>query len=100
MQNPFKRKSEKTELEEARTAALAELRTAKPGSDDYHKIANEVQRLSEQIQAERPKPEKLSPNTVAIVLGNAGIAAAVLWFEQDNVVKTRLQNFISKPSKN
>lgn len=99
MQNPFKRSTEKSELESARTSALAALSMQVPGSDDYRKIANEIERLSAQIQAERPKPERLSPNTLAIVLGNAGIAAAVLWFEQDNVVKTKLQTFITKSPK-
>lgn len=99
MQNPFKRTTEKSELESARTSALARLAMLVPGDDDYKKVADEVQRLSAQIQAEKPKPERLSPNTVAVILGNAGIAAAVLWFEQDNVVKTKLQNFLAKPEK-
>jgi hypothetical protein len=97
MFNPFKSSSNKTELEVARTEALTALAAEEAGTPEYKRIAADVEMLSKLIEAERPKPEKLSPNTIAVVAGNAGIAALVLWFERDNVMSTKLFPFMAKP---
>lgn len=85
----------KTELQTVRTSAIAGLKDLAPDSDEYKKIIAHVEALSKLIDAE--KPEKLSRNTVAVILGNVGIAGMVLWFERDNVMNTKLFPFLGKP---
>ena len=85
----------KTELQTVRTSAIAKLENLPPDSDEYKKIIAHVETLSKLIDAE--KPEKLSRNTMAVILGNVGIAGMVLWFERDNVMNTKLFPFLGKP---
>jgi len=94
MNNPLKPKK-KTELEVVRTKAIADLQKHTADSDEYKKIAKHIASLSEQIKAE--SREKLSPNTIAVVLGNIGIASLVLWYERDNVMNTKMFSFFGKP---
>ena len=90
----FKPSYVKTELQAARTAALEELEKLTADSDEYQKIMRHVETLTELINSE--KSEKLSPNTLAIILGNISIAGLVLWFERDNVMTTKLFPFLTK----
>ena len=93
--NPFARKPRKrTELEVTRDEAIAELRVLTAEDPAYAKIMAHVQTLSNLILAE--KPERLSPNTLAVVLGNAGIAVLVVGYEHGNVITTKVQSFLSK----
>lgn len=91
----LKRPVTKTELQTVRTTAIAGLKGLAPDSNEYMKIIARVETLSKLIDAE--KPEKLSRNTMAVVLGNVGIAGLVLWFERDNVMNTKLFPFLGKP---
>ena len=91
----LKRPVKKTELQTVRTSAIAGLKDLTPDSDEYKKIITHVEALSKLIDAE--KPEKLSRNTLAVILGNVGIAGMVLWFERDNVMNTKLFPFLGKP---
>lgn len=45
---------------------------------------------------ERNAPSRLSPDTVAVVLGNLVVAVVVVKYEQLNVVTTKALNFLSK----
>lgn len=85
----------KTELHVVRTQALDKLKDLAPDSDEYQKIMAHVETLSKLIDAETR--DKLSPNTVAVVLGNIGIAGMVLWYERENVMNTKLFSFLGKP---
>ena len=86
---------QKTELQTVRTLAIARLQGFDPESDEYKKIMKHIAELSKLIDAERP--EKLSPNTIAVILGNLGIASLVLWHERDNVLTTKIFPFLGKP---
>jgi len=88
----LKRSSEKTELEVVRTRLISDLEAHEPETDQYKKIMDHLQTLTTLMDLE--KPERLNPNTVAVILGNASVAALVLWFERDNVVTTKLFSFI------
>ena len=92
----FNRKAikEKTGLEEAREVALSELASYSSHDDEYSKIMDHVKTLSELIDAEAP--EKLSPNTVAVVLGNVGIGLLFTIYESKNVVTTKVVPFLMK----
>lgn len=88
-----------TELEVARTDALKALDAEIPGTDAYKVILKNVKDLSNLIEAEKPKSEKLSPNTIAVIAGNVGIAVLIIAFERENVVSTKVQNYLNKPPK-
>ena len=94
MNNPLKPKT-KSELEVVRTKALADLSNHSADSDEYKKIMKHIDVLSKQIAAD--KREKLSPNTIAVILGNIGVASLVLWYERDNVMNTKMFSFLGKP---
>lgn len=87
--------SKKTELQAARTTAMLELEEHTPGSDDYKNVMNQIETLTELINSE--KREKLSPNTLAVIAGNLGVAGLVLWYERDNVMTTKMFPFLTKP---
>jgi hypothetical protein len=85
---------EKTGLEKARDDSLIELNSFHADQDEYAKVMAHVKTLTELIQLE--KPEKLSPNTLATVLGNAFIAVLVVGYESKNVVTTKVIPFLNK----
>lgn len=89
-----KAKIEKFDLKQARDRALVELDCYEPTSPEYHKIMEHVKTLSDLIDKE--SYEKLSPNTLAVVVGNLGIAGLLIWFERENVITTKLPAFLSK----
>lgn len=86
--------TEKTGLEEARDQAFLELKNFTVDEDDYTKIMVHIKTLSELIDNE--KSEKLSPNTVAMILGNIGIAVMFTIFEKQNVVTTKVIPFLMR----
>ena len=87
--------SSPTELEVVRTNLIAELEKKAGDTEEYKQMMHHVETLSKLIDA--TKREKLSPNTVAIIAGNLGIAGLVLWFERENVLTTKLFPFLAKP---
>lgn len=84
----------KTGLEMARDDALRVLDSFDPTDPEYTKTMNHVKTLSDLIAQE--SPEKLSPNTMAIVFGNIGIGIMVVGFEKANVVTTKVLAFLTK----
>ena len=73
---PRKQTSETSELEAERTNIIKQLQSHTADSDEYKKMMAHVETLSNLIGDRRPK--KLDVNTVAVVLGNVGIAGMVL----------------------
>ena len=87
----------KTGLMNARDEALLELQGYAPTEEDYKKIMTHVAELTKLIKLE--KDERLSPNTIAIILGNAFTAVAVIAYESKNVWTSKVQNFMVKVTK-
>lgn len=92
----FKRRSskEKTGLVKARDDALLELQGFEAHNAEYLRIMVHVKALTQLIDLE--KPERLSPNTIAVILGNGIIALIVVAYESKNVVTTKVQSFMLK----
>lgn len=84
----------KTGLQEARDDLFIELKNFEGNTDEYKAVMVHIDTLSKLIDLE--KSETLSPNTVAIVLGNVGIAAMFTWFERSGVVTTKVLPFLTK----
>lgn len=92
----FGKTREKTTLEQVRDDAVLALADLDPQDPDYKKTYKIVDRLSTHIANERR--ELLSPNTVAVVLGNLGVAVVVVAYEQRNVITTKVVPFLMKVS--
>lgn len=82
------------ELETVRSALIAQLSAHDGDSEEYKRIMVHVETLSNLIDQARPK--KLDVNTLAMILGNFGIAGLVLWHERDHVVTTKMFSFLGK----
>jgi hypothetical protein len=89
---------EKTGLEKARDEALSELDSFTADTEDYKKIMVHVKTLSKLIDLE--KSEKLSPNTIAVIIGNALIAIVVVGYESKNVMTTKVWPFLRQTRTN
>jgi hypothetical protein len=87
----WKRQSEKSGLVKARDKALFELQGYEATDAQYQKIIVHVKDLTHLIDLE--KSERVSPNTIAIVLGNVIITLIVIGYESSNVVTTKVQGF-------
>jgi len=96
MFHPFA-KSEKTGLEEARDQALLELKNFTTDDALYEQTLKHVKTLSKLIEAEAH--EKLNPNTVALIAGNAFVALIVVSYESKNVVGTKVISFLMKATR-
>ena len=88
--------SEKTGLEKARDDALLNLANFMPDDEKYSEIMVHVKTLTELIKLE--KREGVSPNTLAIILGNTIIGLIVVGYESKNVVTTKVLPFLSRVS--
>ncbi len=67
-----------------------------PNSEEYTAMAANLKVLLE-AKAVEPKPEKLSPNTIAVVAGNLAGILLILGFEKANVVTSKALNLLLKP---
>jgi hypothetical protein len=94
----WNRPREKTGLENARDEALSELSSFTADTEEYMKVVTRVETLTKLIDLE--KSEKLSPNTIAIIIGNAIIALVVVAYESKNVVTTKVLPFLNKTKTN
>ena len=81
-------------LELARDKALSELTNFSADDAEYERMIVHVKTLTELIDLE--KSEKVSPNTVALILGNIGVALLVIGYESKNVVTSKVLSFLLK----
>jgi hypothetical protein len=85
---------EKTGLEKARDEALSELQGFTADTAEYKQIMKHVKELTKLIDLE--KSERVSPNTLLVVLGNVGIAVLVVAYEHHDIVTTKVLGFLHK----
>ena len=85
------RTSKKSGLVQARDEAVFELQGFEAHEKEYKRIVARVKALTHLIDLE--KPERLSPNTIAMILGNAGITLVVVAYESRNVMTTKAKDF-------
>lgn len=86
-----------TKLDEAIDTALAELATLKTTDADYNKTLDRVKELY--ALKEKNSPKRVSPDTMAVVLGNL---AGIIWitqYERLHVVASKALGFVLKPSR-
>lgn len=92
----FKPKSphKETGLEIARDKALSDMTNFTADDDEYERMIAHVKTLTELIDLE--KSEEVSPNTIAVILGNVVVALIVVSYESKNVVTSKVLSFLQK----
>lgn len=86
-----------TKLDEAIDAATAELATLKTTEPDYEKTLAKVKELY--ALKEKNSPKRVSPDTLAVVLGNL---VGIIWItnhERIHVITSKALGFVLKPSR-
>lgn len=95
------RKTEEThsDLEEAITDLISELRGHDAHAEEYTAAAANLKTLMEtrEIEEEIEKPWRPDANTVAVVAGNILGIVAILTFEKANVITSKSLSMILKP---
>ena len=75
---------------------MNDIEGTRPDEPEYTKMMLELKNLFGFLAQVEPKRERVSPDTIAIIGGNVGIAAMVLYFERANVVTSKVFSFLMK----
>lgn len=89
-----KRKSEKTGIDEAMDTLLDEMAGYHGSDKEYAVMVEQLTKLN--AIKDSSKPERVKPDTWAIIGGNAFVALVIVAFEQHHVVTTKVASFITK----
>lgn len=88
-------KKEKTMLEKEIEAVLLEMKDMYVGSEEYEIALNHLSTLHE-INKSKEKKWNVSPDTMAIVVGNLLGIILILKHEEMNVITSKAMNFVIK----
>lgn len=75
---------------------LADMKGVQPESPEYDKMLSHLERL-EKLKAE-DRRRKISPDTMAIVVGNLVGILVIVAYERGHVMTTRARDYILKPN--
>ena len=92
----FWSKKPKSQLDLAIVDALNDLVTHAVTSDRYNASLDKVERLYKLKDSETPRPEALSPNTMANIGANLLGIFMIIRHEQVNVVASKALGFVTK----
>lgn len=87
-------KDRRTNLEKVIDEALEEMKGMNPANEDYTKMAENIERLYKAKACERP--HRISPDVLATILANVGIAVLILNYEKLGVISTKTLSFLLK----
>lgn len=91
----FARKTEtQLRLESEINGLLASLKTMKPDNPSYPKTLKAIKKLKELRDEE--SPTRVSPDTLAIVLGNLAGVLLIVTYEKHNIVTSKALTFVQK----
>lgn len=90
-----KKTQEPTLIDEAIKAILVELRTKKATDPEYAVMTAQLEKLFKLKEIESPK-WRVSPDTVALILGNLGGVILILGYEHAHVVSSKALGFLMK----
>lgn len=91
----FRIQTKPTVLDETIDAALAELKELKTTDPVYKTTLDHVKELYK--LKEQTTPKRVSPDTMATVLGNLAGIVLILNYEQAHVVTSKALSFVLKP---
>lgn len=92
----MKRRKKPDALGVAISDVHARMRVVGTDDEEYKRLIVYLDRLMDMKAKQRPK-FPVSPDTLAIVLGNLAIAIFVTQHERAHVITTKALNFMSKP---
>ena len=87
------RKKEVDLLDAAINDVLVRMRKIGPDEDEYRRLVVYLDRLMEMQRNKKPR-FTVSPDTVAIILGNVAIALIVTQYERADVIATKAKDFL------
>lgn len=88
----FKKSSETSAIETAINNVLQSLAETDPNSPEFTRMTDTVTKLT----ALRTTKKSVSPDTLAIVLGNLAGIIMILSYEQTRVIATKALGFVMK----
>lgn len=91
----FNLKKEPTKLDEEIDAVLNQMQSIDATSEDYEKITKNLGKLYE-LKAMNDKRSKVSPDTLAVILGNLAGIVLILSYEQTHVITSKALGFVIK----
>lgn len=89
--------TEESVFDEAIANALKQLDAVPAYSDEYIKIVNQIERFHSMKTSNRP--QRVTPDTKAIVIGNLVGILAIVEFERAHVAASKALNFVMKASR-
>jgi hypothetical protein len=89
-----KKTAEDKGLQSAIDAVLYAMQTFDPSSDDYAKLLKQLSKLYK--LKEPPAPTRVSPDTLALVLGNLAGVLLIVTYEKHNIVTSKALTFVQK----
>jgi hypothetical protein len=97
MFDSLKTKNAPTKLDEVIDAALTQMLSVSPTTEDYARAADQVTKLYKLKEASTPK--RVSSDTMAVVLGNLAGIGMILSYERVHIVTSKAIGFVLRPSK-
>lgn len=101
MRTPYRKETmfnfnqpEKTKIDDAIDELLDEMKVFTGDSSEYAKMTDQLTKLHALKQNE--KPDRVKPDTLAIIAGNIATALLIIGFEQKHVVTTKVTSFLAK----
>lgn len=85
---------EKSGLEKAIDTVLSEMATLSSDSEDYAKMVDQLTKLYSLKEIDQPK--RISPDTLAIVLGHVVGILMIVGHERTHVVTSKAMQFVLK----
>lgn len=83
------------DLQTAIDKVLVELDTKTPGTDEYAKLVEQLDKLIKIKVTEKPV-DKLSKDTLTTVLGSIAGIVAIIGFERANIITSKALGFVLK----
>jgi len=91
----FRSKShEDSGLEKAIEGLLSEMKGFTADTEEYAKMADQLEKLYKLKEID--KPERVKPDTLAIIAGNLLVAVVIVTYESKNIVTSKALSFLQK----
>lgn len=90
----FKKSQQSRELETVITETTSELRNLSAETEEFDKVLNQLERLHALDTGNRK--ERVSPDTLALVLGNLAGIGLIVGYERTHVVTSKALGFVLK----
>lgn len=87
-------KKEPSDLEKAIAELYSDLQSYPSDSPEYDRISNQLKKLTKLKTTEVKR--RVSPDTLALILGNAAVALIVVGYESKHVVTSKVGSFLMK----